>query len=635
MDSLGAIMASVQDDPEGALRKVDALLSRQPENEQALFGRALVLAQLGRDDEATVALDALVIARPSFQPAWYNLGVLRQRRGDPGGAIGAYEQSLNLKVDDLPTLLNLGAACLDASRLDEGLAHFARACQVNPGSPKAHLGYAMALGRNGRGAEGIEHLHSLLQQAPQLGDAWYQLGSLQLAAGRHDLAAEALERAAKLEPGNLSASLELARAYQALQRFPDAVSLYAGLAQRHPKDGRIFAAWAAGSEQQGLQAEADGHIDHAVRLAPANARVLFQCGAVLSGRTAKADLERAESLVERAVKLEPALPNALDCLALLLSKKQQWDRSVALSRQAVSLAPHSPDFALTLEASLRGAGELAEAQAALRSALKHHPEHSELHRQLGLALLAEQAPEDALSHLDHCLRGTPVDQRAIAHRAVALQHLGRHEEADSYTGIHRQVTEQTLAVPDGFGSLEAFNRAFADDIRKHSRLRWEPVGLAARHGALTDELLADRTPAILGFAASHKKAVAALIDRLQGQAGHPFLGQIPRQYHINYWATLVEEGGNIDTHIHEESWLSGAYYVELPGSMGPEQDNPDGWIEFGRPHQDMPLAEGTSLRLLQPAEGKLLLFPSYLFHRTLPFDGRGQRISVSFDLVPE
>jgi len=29
----------------------------------------------------------------------------------------------------------------------------------------------------------------------------------------------------------------------------------------------------------------------------------------------------------------------------------------------------------------------------------------------------------------------------------------------------------------------------------------------------------------------------------------------------------------------------------------------------------------------------LLLFPSYLFHRTLPYAGSGERISISFDLA--
>ena len=29
----------------------------------------------------------------------------------------------------------------------------------------------------------------------------------------------------------------------------------------------------------------------------------------------------------------------------------------------------------------------------------------------------------------------------------------------------------------------------------------------------------------------------------------------------------------------------------------------------------------------------MLLFPSYMFHRTLPFTGAGERISVAFDVL--
>lgn len=40
-----------------------------------------------------------------------------------------------------------------------------------------------------------------------------------------------------------------------------------------------------------------------------------------------------------------------------------------------------------------------------------------------------------------------------------------------------------------------------------------------------------------------------------------------------------------------------------------------------------------ALRHVLPEAGTLLLFPSYLFHRTLPYAGSGERISISFDLA--
>jgi hypothetical protein len=37
---------------------------------------------------------------------------------------------------------------------------------------------------------------------------------------------------------------------------------------------------------------------------------------------------------------------------------------------------------------------------------------------------------------------------------------------------------------------------------------------------------------------------------------------------------------------------------------------------------------------VRPVEGLLVLFPSYLYHRTIPFEGDAPRISVAFDFVP-
>jgi hypothetical protein len=39
-------------------------------------------------------------------------------------------------------------------------------------------------------------------------------------------------------------------------------------------------------------------------------------------------------------------------------------------------------------------------------------------------------------------------------------------------------------------------------------------------------------------------------------------------------------------------------------------------------------------RWVQPEEGKLVLFPSYVWHGTQAFDRGDQRLTVAFDVVP-
>ena len=41
------------------------------------------------------------------------------------------------------------------------------------------------------------------------------------------------------------------------------------------------------------------------------------------------------------------------------------------------------------------------------------------------------------------------------------------------------------------------------------------------------------------------------------------------------------------------------------------------------------------VRLYRPKEGLMLLFPSYLYHMTVPIETKEQRISIAFDVVPK
>ncbi len=37
--------------------------------------------------------------------------------------------------------------------------------------------------------------------------------------------------------------------------------------------------------------------------------------------------------------------------------------------------------------------------------------------------------------------------------------------------------------------------------------------------------------------------------------------------------------------------------------------------------------------VIRPETGLLVLFPSFFWHRTIPFQGGGKRISIAFDLI--
>ena len=98
---------------------------------------------------------------------------------------------------------------------------------------------------------------------------------------------------------------------------------------------------------------------------------------------------------------------------------------------------------------------------------------------------------------------------------------------------------------------------------------------------------------------------------------------------LRIWGTLLAPGGHQLPHLHPLAWLSGVYYVEVPPGLGD-----DGALEFGEPPPRVTARVEPERRRVGARPGRLVVFPSWFWHRTLPFAQPGERISVAFDVMP-
>lgn len=78
--------------------------------------------------------------------------------------------------------------------------------------------------------------------------------------------------------------------------------------------------------------------------------------------------------------------------------------------------------------------------------------------------------------------------------------------------------------------------------------------------------------------------------------------------------------------------MSSAFYVALPADVIDETSS-RGAIQFGQPPGTFPV-DIPPQRTMTPRVGELLLFPSYLWHGTVPFEDDAPRVTVAFDMVP-
>ena len=133
---------------------------------------------------------------------------------------------------------------------------------------------------------------------------------------------------------------------------------------------------------------------------------------------------------------------------------------------------------------------------------------------------------------------------------------------------------------------------------------------------------------------SLEKIVCKAVDEFYAKFSNEtnsFIKFWPRKYKCVGWYNRLLKNGYQQSHIHVDGWLSGVIYLKTINSL----DDEEGAIEFGLHGYDYPiLDDGYPRKLHKPKEGDILLFPSSLFHRTIPFKIDTERCVVAFDIVP-
>ena len=111
-----------------------------------------------------------------------------------------------------------------------------------------------------------------------------------------------------------------------------------------------------------------------------------------------------------------------------------------------------------------------------------------------------------------------------------------------------------------------------------------------------------------------------------------FITQWPHKFTLLGWYNKLLKHGHQQSHIHPGGWLSGCFYLKMPKPL----KKGEGAISFGLHGYDYPIVNSNIPNYQYfPIEGDLILFPSSLFHKTLPFSSNDERHVIAFDTIPK
>lgn len=395
-----------------------------------------------------------------------------------------------------------------------------------------------------------------------------------------------------------------------------------------PQSAEAHAYMANAHQMTGALDKAAKSYASALKHAPDNAQVHSNLGALL---LKQGDAATARDHLTKAVHLQPTYAPAHSNLAQALAKLGDLEAAIAAGREAVRLAPQSAEAQNTLGSALSDAGDFTAAITAFQAALAVQPGTVRPRTNLALAQLRAGDAAAALATCKDALEIQPYSIPALATKSVALTETGQHEAQASLVDLDTYLTVQTIDPGPDYADVDAFNAALCAHILDHPSLEWEPTGHATRKGRHTGDLLAEPKGPFARFEAIINDRIRAYQATLP-QADHPVIKAVPKDWTLHVWAVVLEGPGHQIPHIHETGWLSGVYYPKVPPDMG--GDDPAGWIEFGKPQDIYAPTRQPPVRLIEPQEGRMVLFPSYYYHRTVPTGSDQLRISIAFDVMP-
>jgi len=493
---------------------------------------------------------------------------------------------------------------------------------------------AMTCHQQGRLAEADDYYQQHLELLPKDAQALRLNGILKRETGDIQGSINLLARLADLQPDNAVAFNEIALTYMAGGQLQDAEGALDHSLHIMPGNLQALVNKAAILQFRGHAHAAVEIYQSVLETTPDDIEVRCNYAKALADTGAAGD---ALQTVDEALKESGNHPFVQSIKATILADNGRHDEAIALFEACRRDMPEDDMLAVNLGYSYQLSDRQDDACNQWREAVDLNPHNARAVADLAAAMISKGEAKAARELCEGFLLRHPGEPMVLASHGYATDALGESSDLFDFEHLIQVIP---IEAPEGFDSVTDFNAALLEQLGKDESLIEDPLNKSTLGGSQTGELDFFSSDALTAFAQTvHKHIIETAQLWSEKQPDHPALFRASDNFTLRAWATFLQAGGHQTPHIHPMAWMSGVYYLAVPGEISADDSGDDteqqGWIEFGQPPERHATGKELSfLRSIAPTEGALVLFPSYAYHRTIPFNSSEQRVSIAFDAVP-
>lgn len=334
-------------------------------------------------------------------------------------------------------------------------------------------------------------------------------------------------------------------------------------------------------------------------------------------------VEKAKNLLREALNVDIDNPIAHNNIANIYASEGQSKKAIAHYKKSLKINPKD-------ESTIRNLGMLYQSIKNYDEAIDTYKLSKE-NNFVGRVLECLFFQENYKSFWDFLYENKSHDKTDIKAAAISAYAANQLDHEDPYPFCPNPldfIYKSSINLFDQ-GNLEIFLK-LKDNIKKSKDFRRQELlnnGLQTGGNFLSQEL---------PFINQTKDMIESLIldyYKKFTNSSCDLIKRWPKKSQLYAWAISISKNGNLNLHNHTTGWLSGSFYIAMPK----KNSKNEGAIVFSIRDMGYPVLDESKIndKIYNVKPGDILMFPSSLFHGTLPFSSEERRISFAFDKRPE
>jgi len=500
--------------------------------------------------------------------------------------------------------------------------------------------------------EAQNYYQKVLKLDPNHEAALNNLGTLYKKLGQIQKAKECYEKAISIHPNNEVTLNNLGTVFKKLGQiqkskefYEKAIKINPNYAAAHHNLGAIFV------ELKDYQ-KAKSYYENAIEIDPSHAVALNNLGAIYLDL---GEHQKAKDYFEKVIEINSDHLGANNNLGVIYLDLGEYQKAKDCFEKVIEINSDHLGANNNLGAIYLELEEYQKAKDCFEKAIEINPNYQAALINRGKILFAKGEFELSLIDFDNC---NNFDSRCRA--LISLYALGHIDEIYKRIKKNSQLDEKNISVA-AFSSfiaykekksttqnfcpnpldfihysnlsshLQNFNSLITEVIKElhNVNIKWEPFNTTTIGGFQSKpNLFIKPQIKIQNLKSIIITEIESYYLRFKNE-NCSFIKKWPSKYDLAAWHVILKKQGHQNRHIHPSGWLSGVIYLKVVPSFKKNE----GSIEFSLNAEHYYDAKSPKV-LYPPKIGDIVLFPSSLHHRTIPFSADTDRISIAFDLVP-